>query len=75
MFVGVTLRVLFAGVLAAAPEDPSREAWLQFKFDARHSGDASERRVETPLGLIGAVPFSDSIFTAPVSGSTSTSQT
>jgi len=42
------------------------EDWLQYKFDARHSGDAPDRRVETPLGLAGAVPLTDAIYTAPV---------
>lgn len=42
------------------------ESWLQFKFDARHSGNVPNRDVRTPLGLIGAVPLSDAIFTAPV---------
>ncbi|NOX55143.1 MAG: PQQ-binding-like beta-propeller repeat protein [Planctomycetes bacterium] len=42
------------------------EAWLQFKFDARHSGDVPDRSVSLPLGLVGAVPLTDAIFTAPV---------
>jgi len=46
---------------AAAGED-----WLQFKYDGRHSGNAADRTVTTPLGLIGAVPLTDAIFTAPV---------
>ncbi|MCX7886481.1 MAG: PQQ-binding-like beta-propeller repeat protein [Verrucomicrobiae bacterium] len=44
----------------------SGENWLQFKFDSRQSGNVPDRTVQTPLGLIGAVPLSDSIFTAPV---------
>src|SRR6185295_5887869 len=40
--------------------------WLQFKGDARHSGNAADRAVTTPLGLAGAVPLTDAIFTAPV---------
>jgi len=46
---------------AAAEED-----WRQFKYDCRHSGDVPDRSVTTPLGLIGAVPLTDAIFTAPV---------
>lgn len=42
------------------------ENWLQFKFDSRQSGNVPDRTVQTPLGLLGAVPLSDSIFTAPV---------
>ena len=42
------------------------ENWSQFKFDARHSGNASDRSVRLPLGLIRAVPLTDAIFTSPV---------
>ncbi len=42
------------------------EAWLQLKYDARHSGDVPERTVQLPMGLIGAVPLSDAVLTAPV---------
>ncbi|OHB81737.1 MAG: hypothetical protein A2W31_07140 [Planctomycetes bacterium RBG_16_64_10] len=48
------------GGLAAA------EDWVQLKFDAGHSGDVPQRRVTTPLGLIGAVPLTDSVLAAPV---------
>src|ERR1043166_453703 len=42
------------------------EDWPQFKFDARHSGNAADREVKPPLGLLAAVPLSDAIFTSPV---------
>jgi len=42
------------------------ENWLQFKYDCRHSGNVPDRGVTIPLGLIGAVPLTDAIFTAPV---------
>jgi outer membrane protein assembly factor BamB len=50
---------------------PARAAWAgddwpQFKFDARHSGNAPERSVALPLGLEGALPLTDAIFTSPV---------
>jgi len=48
-------------VPAAAAED-----WLQLKCDARHSGDAADRDVAMPLGLVGAAKTTDAIFTAPV---------
>jgi outer membrane protein assembly factor BamB len=48
-------------ITAAAGED-----WLQFKYDSRHSGNVPDRTVTTPLGLIGAVPLTDAVFTAPV---------
>ncbi len=42
------------------------EAWLQFKYDNRHSGDVPDRSVAAPLGLIGSVALTDAVFTAPV---------
>ncbi len=42
------------------------ENWLQFKYDSRHSGNAANRNVTVPLGLIAAVPLTDAVFTAPV---------
>jgi outer membrane protein assembly factor BamB len=42
------------------------ESWLQFKYDCRHSGDVPDRNVTLPLRLVGAVPLTDAIFTAPV---------
>jgi len=44
----------------------AEETWLQLKYDSRHSGNVPERNVTTPLGLMGAVPLTDSIFTSPV---------
>ncbi len=41
------------------------ESWLQFKYDCQHSGDVPDRSVTPPLGLVGAVPLTDAIFTAP----------
>ena len=42
------------------------EDWTQLKFDARHSGNAPDRHVQTPLGLLAAAPLTDAVFTAPV---------
>lgn len=42
------------------------EEWPQYKFDAGHSGDVPARRIDTPLGLVAAVPLTDAILTAPV---------
>ena len=42
------------------------EDWLQFKYDCRHSGNVPDRSVTTPLGLVGVVPLTDAVFTAPV---------
>lgn len=42
------------------------ESWEQFKYDSRHSGNAPDRQVVTPLELLAAVPMTDAIFTSPV---------
>ena len=40
--------------------------WTQLKFDARHSGNVPTLSVKVPLGLVGAVPLTDAVLTAPV---------
>jgi len=42
------------------------EDWLQYKYDARRSGNAADRDVVLPLGLVAAVPLSDAVLTSPV---------
>jgi outer membrane protein assembly factor BamB len=56
--------VVFLLLLGASPA--FADDWLQFKGDGRHSGNAADRAVATPLGLVGAVPLTDAIFTSPV---------
>jgi len=58
-FLAVFLGLFLAQTAAA-------EDWLQLKYDARHSGDAPDRSVTLPLGLVGAAKTADAIFTAPV---------
>ncbi|KPK36526.1 MAG: hypothetical protein AMJ65_16080, partial [Phycisphaerae bacterium SG8_4] len=58
-----TMAAAFLLVLAATS---SAEDWPQFKYDSTHSGNVPERRVAADLGLVGAVPLTDAIFTAPV---------
>jgi len=53
-------------LLAMLVSSAAGEDWLQLKFDERHSGNVPDRSVRTPLGLVGAVPLSDAIFTSPV---------
>jgi len=55
------LLVLFLTAMVAAEEN-----WPQFKYDCRHSGNVPDRSVNTPLGLVGVVPLTDAVFTAPV---------
>ena len=42
------------------------EDWTQFQGDARRSGNAPGQSLQTPVGLVAAVPLTDGIFTAPV---------
>lgn len=56
----------FCGLLAAINSVSATEDWLQFKYNARHSGNVEARSITTPLGLVGAVPLTDAIFTSPV---------
>jgi outer membrane protein assembly factor BamB len=42
------------------------EAWPQLKYDGGHCGNVPDRSVAASLGLIGAVPLTDAVFTAPV---------
>ena len=60
------LRLLAAFLLMRTAAASAGEDWLQFKFDARHSGNVPERVVAAPLRLAGAVPLTDAILTAPV---------
>ena len=57
----VLLQVLSVWAGSAFAED-----WLQFKFDAGHSGNVPARSVGSQLGLAGAVPLTDGIYTSPV---------
>ncbi|TKJ35046.1 MAG: hypothetical protein CEE38_16450 [Planctomycetes bacterium B3_Pla] len=53
-------------LLMLVTQAAAAENWLQFKYDSRHSGNVPDRNVTTPLGLVGAVPLTDAVFTAPV---------
>ena len=54
-------------LLATFAITANAEDWPQFKFDSHHSGNAADRSIDiSTLGLIGTVPASDGIYTAPV---------
>jgi outer membrane protein assembly factor BamB len=55
------LVLLLMTAAATAAED-----WTQLKFDSRHSGNAPDRHVKTPMELLAAAPLTDAILTAPV---------
>jgi len=64
--VQIIISLLVALCQMGAETAVSKEDWLQFKYDCQHSGNVPDRSVTTPLGLIGAVPLTDAVFTAPV---------
>ena len=56
----IVCAVVFGTVTHAA------EDWTQFKGDALRSGNAPEVSLQTPVGLLAAIPLTDGIFTSPV---------
>ncbi|MBN1417672.1 MAG: PQQ-binding-like beta-propeller repeat protein [Planctomycetes bacterium] len=42
------------------------EEWTQLKFDSLRSGNAADRAVRPPLGLVAALPLTDAVLAAPV---------
>jgi len=52
--------------LATAGRVQAAEDWLHLKYDAGRSGNAADRSVSLPLGLVGSVALTDAVFTAPV---------
>ena len=63
--IPTTVAVLITALLGRAGSARAAEDWRQFKYDSRHSGNAADRDVSVPLGLIAAEPLTDAIFTAP----------
>jgi len=53
--------LLLAAAVVRAGDD-----WPQLQGDALRSGNAPGAVVQTPLGLVGAVPMTDGIYAAPV---------
>jgi len=62
----IMFRFLMSYLIIGAVSAYADEDWPQFKYDCRHSGNVPNRSVSTPLGLVGAIPLTDAIFTAPV---------
>ncbi len=62
---GTAWAIVWAYLLALPCAAWAAEDWPQFQFDARRSGDAADRSVSTPLGLIAAAALDDAIFTSP----------
>jgi hypothetical protein len=52
-------------ILSTAVDRGSHD-WPQLQGDALRSGNAAGSAVKTPLGLAGAIPLTDGIYTAPV---------
>ena len=68
MTLGKLTREILVGIciFLPLPQALNAEDWLQYKFDARHSGNAPQRSIKTPLSLVGTVPLTDGIYTSPV---------
>ncbi len=58
-FVLIGLATFVTGTTASAD-------WPQLQGDALRSGDAPASSLQTPLGLVAAVPLTDAIFASPV---------
>ncbi|MFK5921590.1 MAG: PQQ-binding-like beta-propeller repeat protein [Verrucomicrobiota bacterium] len=56
---------LFIGLLNLSPLSASN-SWLQFKGDARHSGNAPGVKLTPPLKLAAALPLTDAVYTSPL---------
>ena len=60
-FMPAIVCAIVFGTVTHAAED-----WTQFKGDALRSGNAPEVSLQTPVGLVAAIPLTDGIFTSPV---------
>ncbi len=56
--------VVLCGVALASAAN-SADSWPQFQGDALRSGNARDVSLPGPLGLVGAVPLTDGIYTSP----------
>jgi outer membrane protein assembly factor BamB len=56
----------FGFFLAGLAPLPAADSWTQFKGDARHSGNAADVKMATPLKLAAALPLTDAVYTSPV---------
>ncbi len=63
---GVIVALFAVALLSFPVAGAAEEAWLQLKCDSGHCGNVPDRSVAPSLGLIGAVPLTDAVFTAPV---------
>lgn len=61
-----SLSLSIVSLIVGTVDARAAEDWTQIQFDARRSGNVPERSVTTPLGLVGAVPLTDAVFTTPV---------
>ncbi len=52
--------------LLGQPYSSAADSWLQFKGDARHSGNAPDVKISPPFTLAAALPLSDAVYTSPV---------
>ena len=57
---------LLAWALASAIQLPANGDWPQLQGNGMRSGNAPEVSLQTPLGLIAAIPMTDGIYASPV---------
>ena len=60
-----TCRCLFAALIVFDGQFSHASNWPQYQLDNRHSGNAAEHKIASPLGLLTATPLSDAIFVSP----------
>ena len=61
--VGLCIGLYLSG---SASSLVAADSWSQLQGDARRSGNAAHVALDSPLGLIAAVPLSDGIYASPV---------
>jgi len=64
--LGRTIALLTIVFLVSTTAATAAQDWTQLKYDCRHSGNVADRIVSDSLGLVGAIPLTDAILTAPV---------
>lgn len=58
--------VTIACMVSFPPTTQAAENWIQLKGDALRSGNVPDVSLQAPMGLLAAIPLTDSIFSSPV---------
>ena len=65
MFRAAMISAVMIGTMTVALSATAAENWPQLKGDALHSGNAPQAKIETPLGLLDAIPLTDGVYASP----------